>query len=59
MCAPRPISQGAGWDALAEVKLTAMDEGTLHLGRADGPALELQPLPYAVPSQPPAAAPRP
>jgi folate-binding protein YgfZ len=34
---------------LAELKLTAIDEGTIHLGSADGPALNLQPLPYALP----------
>ncbi|MFO1220818.1 MAG: folate-binding protein [Burkholderiaceae bacterium] len=34
---------------LAEVKLAALAGGSLHLGRADGPALRRAALPYAVP----------
>ena len=34
---------------LAEVKLAALDGGTLHLGSADGPLLQRLPLPYPVP----------
>jgi hypothetical protein len=34
---------------LAEVKLAALDGGTLHLGSADGPLLRRLPLPYPVP----------
>ncbi|QPF73954.1 folate-binding protein YgfZ [Roseateles sp. DAIF2] len=33
---------------LAEVKLAALDEGSLHLGAADGPRLAPQPMPYLV-----------
>jgi len=36
---------------LAEVKLSALAAGTLHLGAADGPVLEVLPLPYAIPSE--------
>ncbi len=34
---------------LAEVKLAALDGGTLHLGAADGPMLTRADMPYAVP----------
>lgn len=40
---------GAGSSLLAEVKLAALDQGSLHLGAADGPLLQRRPLPYAVP----------
>jgi len=40
---------GGGHDALVEVKLTALDAGSLHLGSADGPELRALPLPYVVP----------
>ncbi len=33
---------------LAEVKLAALETGSLHLGSVDGPRLHLQPLPYTV-----------
>ena len=33
---------------LAEVKLAALEAGSLHLGAADGPPLRQRPLPYAV-----------
>jgi folate-binding Fe-S cluster repair protein YgfZ len=35
--------------ALVELKLAALDEGTLHLGAPDGPVLRVGALPYAVP----------
>jgi len=35
--------------ALVEVKLAALDGGRLHLGAADGPLLEREELPYALP----------
>lgn len=35
--------------ALVEVKLAVLDGGSLHLGAADGPALEREELPYALP----------
>lgn len=47
--APRP--DGAGWSALIEVKLAALDGPGLHLGAADGPALRPQPLPYPLPAE--------
>ena len=36
-------------DALAELKLTATADGSLHLGASDGPALRLSALPYPLP----------
>ena len=36
--------------ALIEVKLAALSEGTLHVGRADGPLLTPRALPYALPA---------
>ena len=36
-------------DALAELKIAAATEGSLHLGGAEGPRLSLGTLPYAVP----------
>jgi folate-binding protein YgfZ len=39
---------GAGSRLLAEVKLTVLDRGTLHLGSADGPLLQRLPLPYSI-----------
>lgn len=40
-----------GIDALVEIKLAALDNGTVHLGAADGPALTFLPLPYALPKE--------
>lgn len=40
-----------GVDMLVEIKLTALENGTVHLGAADGPLLEFLPLPYALPSE--------
>ncbi len=37
--------------ALAELKLAALDGGTLHAGSADGPLLQPVALPYAIPSE--------
>jgi folate-binding protein YgfZ len=39
-----------GVDMLVEMKLTALEAGTVHLGAADGPALTFLPLPYALPA---------
>jgi folate-binding protein YgfZ len=39
--------------ALVEAKRAEADSGELRLGRADGPALRLLPLPYALPSEAP------
>ena len=41
--------EGSGSAALIEVKLAALDTGTLHLGAADGALLQPDDLPYAVP----------
>jgi folate-binding protein YgfZ len=43
--APRP---SGGWSALVEVKLAALDAGTLHARAPDGPPLERRPLPYSI-----------
>ena len=40
--------EGGGSSVLAEMKLAAMGDGTLHLGRADGPLLAATPMPYDV-----------
>jgi hypothetical protein len=44
-------SPGGGYDALVELKLAALDDGSLHVGAVDGPSLRVLPLPYAVPRQ--------
>jgi folate-binding protein YgfZ len=41
-------ADGQGWEAFAEVKRAAL-AGELHLGSAQGPALQVRALPYAVP----------
>ncbi|KMZ11932.1 Folate-dependent protein for Fe/S cluster synthesis/repair in oxidative stress [Candidatus Burkholderia humilis] len=43
-------AEGGGIDCLVEIKLAALDNGAVHVGAADGPALEFLPLPYAFPS---------
>ncbi|MEX3946217.1 folate-binding protein YgfZ [Paraburkholderia sp. EG287B] len=40
-----------GVDLLAEIKLAALETGSVHLGAADGPALRVLPLPYALPAE--------
>ncbi|VWB57518.1 folate-binding protein YgfZ [Burkholderia latens] len=40
-----------GVDALVEIKLAALDGGTVHVGSADGPALAFDALPYAWPTE--------
>lgn len=52
--APHPAG---GWSAIVELKLGVLESGTLHIGRPDGPALSVQPLPYPLPSQDRAAPP--
>jgi len=42
------VVNAAGQRVLAEVKLAALDAGSLHLGAADGPVLTRQPMPYDV-----------
>jgi len=39
-----------GSDCLVELKIAAAEEGTIHLGSAQGPALAFKPLPYALPT---------
>lgn len=46
LAAPRP---GGGSVALVELKLAALDGGSLHAGAADGPAVSVLPLPYPIP----------
>ncbi|MFN9747204.1 MAG: YgfZ/GcvT domain-containing protein [Betaproteobacteria bacterium] len=41
---------GVGPVALAELKLAALEGGSLHLGAADGPLLTPAALPYAIPA---------
>jgi tRNA-modifying protein YgfZ len=47
------VANAASWGGrhllLAEVKLAALEGGTLHLGSADGPLLARADMPYAVP----------
>ena len=45
--APAP---GGGSAALVELKLAALDDGTIHVGSVDGPMLRIQSLPYALPA---------
>ena len=47
--APRPSSSGSA--ALVEVKLAALESGSLHLGAVDGTELRRAALPYALPSE--------
>jgi folate-binding protein YgfZ len=43
-------AQDGGVDCLVEMKLTALDNGAVHVGSSDGPALAFLPLPYAFPA---------
>ena len=47
LAAPRA---DGGSSALVELKLSALDDGSLHAGAADGPRLRLGALPYAIPA---------
>ena len=51
--APRPGTSTTS--VLAEVKLAAIDAGSLHLGSVEGPVMRGEALPYAVPLEPAAA----
>jgi folate-binding protein YgfZ len=42
-----PSPQG-GWDAIVSLQLAAAEAGGLHVGAADGPPVQLQPLPYSL-----------
>ena len=44
-----PLDDG-GSCVLVEVKLAALESGSLHLAQADGARLRQRPLPYVVPS---------
>jgi len=46
-----PLLDRAGCAALVEVKLAALESGSLHVGDAKGEALRLVALPYALPSE--------
>lgn len=48
VAAAAPTPDG-GHDALVELKLAAIESGSLHLGSSDGPGLTLRALPYALP----------
>ena len=39
-------SPNGGWDAIVCLQVAAVQAGRLGIGAAEGPALELQPLPY-------------
>lgn len=40
-----------GVDALVEIKLAALEQGSVHVGAADGPVLKFSPLPYTLPTE--------
>lgn len=42
-------AEGDGRDVLAVIQKSSVEAGEVHLASLDGPVLELQPLPYAVP----------
>ncbi|NVI05413.1 CAF17-like 4Fe-4S cluster assembly/insertion protein YgfZ [Paraburkholderia youngii] len=44
-------AQGGGVDLLVEIKLAALDSGSVHVGAADGPALRFLTLPYGLPAE--------
>ncbi len=47
LAAPQP---GGGHSALVEIKLAALDSGSLHAGAADGPVLQRDAMPYEFPA---------
>jgi folate-binding protein YgfZ len=49
-------SPAGGWSALVEVKLAALDGGSLHAGSPDGAVLRRIELPYVLPAAEPNAA---
>lgn len=51
--APNPLG---GYSAIVELKLAALEAGSLHLRSPEGPALSVGRLPYSVPVDAPAAA---
>jgi folate-binding protein YgfZ len=44
-------AQDGGVDLLVEIKLAALESGSVHLGAADGPALRFLALPYGLPTE--------
>jgi len=44
-------AQEGGVDLLVEIKLAALDNGTVHLGAANGPTLRFIALPYGLPTE--------
>ncbi|CAB3779688.1 tRNA-modifying protein YgfZ [Paraburkholderia ultramafica] len=44
-------ARGGGVDLLVEIKLAALESGSVHLGAADGPALRFLALPYGLPAE--------
>jgi folate-binding protein YgfZ len=44
-------AQGGGVDLLVEIKLAALESGSVHLGSAEGPALRFLALPYGLPTE--------
>ncbi|WP_321791085.1 folate-binding protein [Caballeronia sp. J97] len=42
-------AENGGADCLVEIKLAALENGSVHIGSAAGPALAFVPLPYAFP----------
>jgi hypothetical protein len=45
------FAPAGGVDCLAELKLAALESGSVHAGTADGPKLSFLPLPYALPTE--------
>ncbi|NMM27816.1 MAG: folate-binding protein YgfZ [Glaciimonas sp.] len=45
-------STGDSFDCLVEIKIAAAAASTIHLGTAEGPALQFRTLPYALPNDP-------
>jgi folate-binding protein YgfZ len=43
------LNRTGGADCLVEVKLAALNDGTIHLGSADGAVLKFNPMPYPLP----------
>ena len=44
-------ARDGGVDCLVEIKLASLDSASIHVGSADGPALQFLPLPYALPTE--------
>jgi hypothetical protein len=44
-------ARDGGVDLLVETKLAALESGSVHLGAAQGPALQFLALPYGLPTE--------